>query len=159
MPDRASLTRPARASLPDWRGSPQELGFPAGKRIYTVYINSPNLSSGSGSWVLRFAELEERRPGDNVDLAAPVAMRKIDPGYVPDAIREKVEGLVVLHAIIRRDGRVEHVEVLRSLDPRLDERAISALLRWEFQPATRNGAPVDLEAVINIPFHLPNKVF
>ena len=137
-----------------WRSGPQELGFPAGKRVYTVYINSPNLSSGSGSWVLRFAELAEHRPGDDTELAAPVAVRKIDPGYVPDAVREKVEGQVILHAIIRRDGHVERVEILRSLDPRLDERAINALLRWEFQPATRNGAPVDLEAVINIPFTL-----
>ena len=74
---------------------------------------------------------------------------------MPDAIRDKVEGLVVLHAIIRKDGRVERIEVLRSLDPRLDERAVEALGRWEFQPATRNGAPVDLEAVVHIPFVLP----
>jgi len=84
-----------------------------------------------------------------------VAMRKVDPGYVPDAIREKIEGQVLLRAIIRRDGKVEHVEVLKSLDSRLDERAVHAMLRWEFQPATRRGAPVDLEAVIQIPFALP----
>jgi len=152
---RATLTRPTR-SLPAWKaGRPQELGFPPGKRVHTVYINMPNLSSGSGSWVLRFAELAERQPGDDTDLAAPVAMRKIDPGYVPDAIREKIEGLVLLRAIIRSDGKVEHVEVLKSLDARLDERAVNALLRWEFQPATRRGVPVDLEAVVQIPFALP----
>jgi TonB family protein len=143
-------------SLPDWRSiRPQELGFSPGKKIYTVYINMPNLSSGAGSWVLRFTELAERKLGDETELAAPVALRKIDPGYVPDAIRDKVQGQVVLRAIIRSDGRVEHVEVQRSLDPRLDERAVNALLRWEFQPATRNGLPVDLEAVIQIPFSLP----
>ncbi len=152
---RAMLTRPTR-SLPEWKASqPQELGFSPGKRVHTVYINMPNLSSGSGSWVLRFAEVAERPPGDNTDLAAPVAMRKVDPGYVPDAIREKIEGQVILRAIIRRDGKVEHVEVLRSLDARLDERAVHAMLRWEFQPAMRGGAPVDLEAVIQIPFTLP----
>jgi TonB family protein len=152
---KAALTRPTR-SLPAWKGGqPQELGFSPGKKIYTVYINMPNLSSGSGSWVLRFAELEARQPGDDADLAAPVAMRKVDPGYVPDAIREKIEGQVLLRAIIRSDGRVEHVEVLKSLDSRLDERAVRAMLRWEFQPATRHGAPVDLEAVIQIPFALP----
>lgn len=152
---RAMLTRPTR-SVPDWKGGkPQELGFSPGKKIYTVYINMPNLSSGSGSWVLRFAELAERQPGDDTDLAAPIAMRKVDPGYVPDAIREKIEGQVLLRAIIRRDGKVERVEVLKSLDSRLDERAVHAMMRWEFQPAMRGGAPVDLEAVIQIPFTLP----
>jgi len=116
----------------------------------------PNLSSGGGgSWVLRFAELELRAPVDQIEIAAPVAMRKIDPGYAPEARREKIEGQVKLHAIIRRDGRVERVEVLHSLDSRLDQRAVEALLRWEFQPALRQGLPVDLEAVIEIPFKLP----
>jgi TonB family protein len=161
IPDaRASLpSRPTR-QLPEWnsgRGR-SDLGFQPGKRVYTVYLNMPNLSSGSGSWVLRFAELEDRLPAEQIDLAAPVAVHKVDPGYTPDAVREKVQGQVVLHAIIRKDGHVERVEVLHSLDSRLDQRAIAALQRWEFQPATRNGAPVDLEAVVNIPFSLPTIV-
>jgi len=69
-------------------------------------------------------------------------------------VREKVQGQVRLHAIIRRDGRVQQVEILHSLDSRLDQRAVEALLRWEFQPGLRQGVAVDLEAVIEIPFTL-----
>ena len=171
----ALLARSTRPQLPEWsRGQPgAEQGFLAGKKVYTLYINMPNLTSGAGSWILRFVELEDRQPAghtsagrpggpgrssagsEEIDLAAPVALRKVDPGYVAGAIRDKVEGLVVLHAVIRKDGRVERIEVMRSLDPRLDERAVQALQRWEFQPATRNGTPVDLEAVVQIPFALP----
>jgi hypothetical protein len=42
--------------------------------------------------------------------------------------------------------------VLRSLDSRLDENARLALSRWRFRPGTKNGAAVDLEAVVQIPF-------
>ncbi len=153
----ALLARAARPQLPEMsRGEKQaELGFLPGKKIYTVYINMPNLSSAAGSWILRFAELADRSPNDELEITAPVALRKVDPGYEPGAIRDKVQGLVVLRAIIRKDGHVERIEILRSLDPRLDERAVHAMGRWEFQPGTRQGVPVDLEAVVQIPFALP----
>jgi TonB family protein len=148
-------TRPSPGDYAESRNKP-EPGFAPGKRVYTLFLNMPNLgsSSGGGSWLLRFAELE-LRPGQQVDIAAPVAMRKVDPGYEPDAARERVEGKVRLHAIIRRDGHVDTVEVLHSVDPRLDQRAINAFLKWQFQPALRLGVPVDLEAVVEIPFSLP----
>ncbi len=154
---RALTSRSTRPSYEESRNKP-EPGFPPGKRVYTLFINMPNLGSSSngGSWLMRFAELEIRPPGGpQVEIAAPVAIRKVDPGYEPDAARERIEGKVRLHAIIRRDGRVDTIEILHSLDPRLDQRAINALLKWHFQPALREGLPVDLEAVVEIPFSLP----
>jgi TonB family protein len=47
---------------------------------------------------------------------------------------------------------VDAVRVLSSGDDRLNEYARSALARWRFQPATKNGKPVDLQAVVMIPF-------
>jgi TonB family protein len=153
----ARPTNPTRGSYEESRNVP-EPGFPPGKRVYTVFINMPNLgSSTSGSWLMRFAELQVHPNGQpQVEISAPVATHKVDPGYEPDAAREKIQGKVRLHAIIRRDGRVDTVEVLKSLDPRLDQRAITALMKWHFQPSLREGVPVDLEAVIEIPFSLPD---
>ncbi len=155
----ALIARGARPQipLPEWgRGERRaEQGFLLGKKIYTVYINMPNLTSQSGSWIMRFSELADRAPGgEESDLSAPVARRKVDPGYHPDAIRERVQGAVTLYAVIHRDGSVNSVRVVRGLDPRLDERAVKALLRWQFDPARRNGSPVDLEALVQIPFSL-----
>jgi len=157
----ARASRP-QVTLPDFpRGNRRaEQGFLPGKRVYTVYINMPNLSSQRGSWILRFAELADRTPGgDEPELTAPVAVRKVDPPYDPNALREGVQGMVVLYAVIHQDGRVDSVRVVRGLDPRLDEGAVNAFRRWEFQPATRNGSPVDLEALVQIPFSASPKPF
>ena len=113
-------------------------------------INMPNLTSAGGSWIMRFAELADNpAPGQ---LSAPVVTSKSDPGYPAEIIRKRIEGMVTLYAVIHRDGSVSDVRVLRGIDDRLDENARAALTRWHFRPATKNGEPVELEAVIYIPF-------
>ncbi|HXM89924.1 MAG TPA: energy transducer TonB, partial [Candidatus Dormibacteraeota bacterium] len=67
-----------------------------------------------------------------------------------------VEGEVVLYAVIRADGSVDSVELVRGIDQQLDANAMEALSQWKFRPATRQGAPVDLEAIVHIPFHAPS---
>jgi TonB family protein len=131
----------------------------SGKEVYTMDVNMPNLTSAAGSWVLQFAELDESegpaltRSGK---LAAPVALEKTDPKYPQDAIKQNIEGEVVLYAIIRKDGSVDSIQVVQRLDPELDKNAIEALGKWKFRPGSRDGAPVDLEAVVHIPFRYRN---
>jgi TonB family protein len=120
------------------------------KKFYSLILNMPNLTSASGSWIIRFAELKE---SDNkVPIAAPVATSKYDPAYPADAMRDNVEGVVKLYAIIHADGSVSGIKLLNGVDPRLDDAAARALARWQFRPGTKNGDPVDLEAVVLIPF-------
>jgi len=127
------------------------------KRYYSMTINMPNLSSAGGSWIMRFAELAENpSPGQ---LSAPVVTSKADPGYPAEFIRKRIEGTVTLYAVIHRDGSVTEVRVLRGIDDRLDENARAALTRWHFRPATKNGEPVELEAVIFIPFAVRKSPF
>ena len=61
-------------------------------------------------------------------------------------------------AVIRQDGHVESVHLLKHLDLRLDQSAEDALAKWVFEPALRNGIPMDVEAVFEIPFHLAPKL-
>jgi TonB family protein len=123
-----------------------------GRRVYAMHINLPNLTSAGGSWIIRFAERDEiPRPGD---LSTPVALNKVDPAYPPDLIRDKVEGVVTLYAIIKEDGTVSDIRVLHGVNDRLNENARIALSRWHFRPATKNGMPVELEAVVQIPFRV-----
>jgi TonB family protein len=128
----------------------------AGKEIYTMDVNMPNLTSVTGSWILSFAELDQGDGppyrGPRIRLSSPVAVEKVDPLYPPTLIEEHVDGEVVLYAIIRKDGSVDSIQVVRKLDPQLDRNAIEALAHWKFRPAARDGAPVDLEAVVHIPF-------
>ena len=120
------------------------------KKNYQMAINMPNLTSTGGSWVMRFAEL--RQSPEKGDLTAPIVIMKVDPAYPPDLIRAHVEGTVVLYAVIRADGSVSQVRVLRGLEERLDENARLALAKWRFRPGTKNGSAVDLEAVVQVPF-------
>ena len=69
-------------------------------------------------------------------------------------MEEGVEGEVILSGMIRSDGVVDHVALIRSLDQRLDQAAISALSKWKFHPAWRGGVPVDVDMVVRIPFRL-----
>ena len=122
------------------------------KRYYKLTVSMPNLTSAAGSWVIRFAELHPRADQSQVALAAPVALSKADPAYPPDLMRDKVEGTVILYAIIRADGSITDVKVLTSVNERLDESAIAALHRWRFHPGSKENQAVDVEAVVQVPF-------
>lgn len=122
------------------------------KRYYSLTLNMPNLNSSTGSWVVRFAELNERH--DGVPVVAPVATSKLDPVYPQELAREHVEGTVTLYAVIAHDGSVRQIRVLHSVDKTLDDSAMAALAGWRFLPGTKNGNAVDLEAIVEIPFHL-----
>ena len=150
----AKATRPSL--LPERRPEEVVPKFFGSRRVYTVYINAPNLTSGSGSWILRFAEPDGDSPNPDGDgeIISPVAVKKTDPQYVASAIRDKVEGMITLGAQILRDGTVANVQVLRGLDPRLDLSAVMALTKWEFQPAKKHGAPIDREVLVQIPLRL-----
>jgi len=122
------------------------------KRFYAMTLNMPNLNSAGGSWVIRFAELNPNPKEAKGDLTAPEATQKVDPAYPLELMRRNVQGIVTLYAVIRNDGTVSDVRVLRGVDDQLDQYARAALTRWHFRPATKNGAAVDLEAVVMIPF-------
>ncbi len=122
------------------------------KKFYAMTLNMPNLNSAGGSWVIRFAELNPNPNEAKGDLTAPEATQKVDPAYPLELMRRNVQGTVTLYAVIRNDGSVSDVRVLRGVDEQLDQYARTALAHWHFRPATKNGAAVDLEAVVMIPF-------
>jgi protein TonB len=126
----------------------------AGRVIYSIAIQMPNVTSYSGSWQVWFAEHEPLPGVQQVDMRAPVPLHKVDPKYVASAAAERIEGIIRLSALIRKDGRVEQISLLRHLDARLDRTAQEALAKWEFTPALRNGVAVDVDAVFEIPFRL-----
>jgi TonB family protein len=158
-PPRVTAT-PARILQPDSASklSPAEHEVFGNRKFYSLSLNMPNLNSAGGSWIIRFAELnhDSPRPGaataDAAHLSAPAATRKVDPAYPLQLMRENVGGTVILYAVIHADGSVGNVRILRSVDDRLDQYASRAISQWHFNPATKDGAPVDVEATFQIPF-------
>jgi TonB family protein len=128
------------------------------RKFYSVTLNMPNLNSSGGSWVIRFAELARDYSSHDLndtpaaDLSQPMATRKVDPKYPIQLMRENVAGTVILYAVIHANGTVGSVRILRGVDDRIDQYASQAVAQWQFQPATKNGAPVDVEATFQIPF-------
>ncbi|HEY6307967.1 MAG TPA: TonB family protein [Candidatus Angelobacter sp.] len=123
------------------------------RRRYSMHLSMPNLNSAMGSWTVRFAELNAN-PAERGDLTAPEAIRKVDPAYPLNLMHEQIEGVVVLHAVIRSDGSVGDVRILEGFYEQLDENARTALEQWRFRPGTKNGVPVDVEAVVRVPFRV-----
>jgi TonB family protein len=133
----------------------------ARRRIYSMNVNMPNLNSATGSWILNFAVMHTLTPGSEAnpaeEIAEPAVLRKVDPKYPPTAVAEHIEGEVVLYAVIRRDGSVDSIQLVKGIDPQLDTNAMRALAQWKFRPAERQGDPVDLEAIVHIPFRGPER--
>ena len=128
------------------------------RRHYSMRLSMPNLASSTGSWSIRFAELNATGHGGS-DLSAPEAITKVDPAYPQDLMHDRVEGVVVLYAVIHADGSVGEVRVLEGFDERLNENARKALAQWRFRPGTKDGLPVDIEAVVRVPFKVPRREF
>ena len=135
-----------RAAVPDARF--------AGRVVYTVAIQMPNVTSFSGSWLVWFAERVPSPGAAPREMRPPEVVRKVDPKYVAAAVAERVEGTVRLFGVIGKDGHVGGIALLRQLDKRLDRTAQEALAKWEFTPAMRDGVAVDVDAIFEIPFHL-----
>jgi TonB family protein len=133
----------------------------ARRRVYSMNVNMPNLNSATGSWILNFAEVRISGAGllanSSGEIAEPAPLHKVDPKYPPTLIAEHVEGEIILYAVIRRDGSVDSIRVVRGIDPVLDANSMHALAQWKFRPAERNGEAVDLEAIVHIPFHAPER--
>jgi len=153
---------PAHSGPPNFTALPpdaQPERIFSSKRVYKMMVNMPNLNSATGSWILNFTELRANAGAPqaaSADLSGPAPVRKVDPKYPPTLINEHVEGEVVVYAVIRRDGSVDSIQLVRGIDEQLDANAMSALSQWKFRPAMRQGEPVELEAIVHIPFHSPD---
>ena len=94
------------------------------------------------------------RPGNGVTL--PRVLREVRPQYTSDAMRAKVQGTVLLECVVRPDGSVGDVQIIRSLDSTfgLDQEAIKAAKQWRFAPGQRLGEAVPVQITIELTFTL-----
>jgi len=91
------------------------------------------------------------RQGGNVK--APKKIRDVAPVYPAIAQAARVQGVVILEAVIDVDGRVTDLRVLRSV-PLLDQAAIDAVRQWVFTPTLLNNEPVRIVMTVTVAFQL-----
>ena len=87
-------------------------------------------------------------------LTEPVLLYKVDPEYSEEARKAKLQGVVMVLAVIDAGGRVQNIAVAQGLGLGLDERAIAAVEQWKFRAGMRNGKPVATSALIQLTFRL-----
>jgi TonB family protein len=87
-------------------------------------------------------------------VTAPALASKIEPDYSEEARVAKIQGTVVLSIVIGADGHAYNATLARSIGFGLDEKALDAVMQWQFKPGTQNGLPVPVMAQIEVNFRL-----
>jgi periplasmic protein TonB len=72
-------------------------------------------------------------------LQPPALVRRVEPIYPPIAVSARMQGLVILEALVDHDGTVVEVKVLRSAGSVLDREALIAVRQWQYSPLVLNG--------------------
>jgi TonB family protein len=87
-------------------------------------------------------------------VSAPRLVFKVEPEYSEEARKARWQGTVVLSVIVDKAGRPRNINVVSPQGMGLDEKAIEAVQKWMFRPATLNGTPVAVVATIEVNFRL-----
>lgn len=92
------------------------------------------------------------RVGGNVK--APTIISRKDPEYTEIARKARISGIVIIEAVIDRQGNVTEARVLKPLPMGLDQQALAAIRQWKFRPGTLNGQPVAVYYNLTVNFRL-----
>jgi TonB family protein len=104
------------------------------------------------------ATAESLAAGDTTGLGPyqpPQIVKRVEPEYPDRARRKKIEGTVVYRATISPEGKLVQAELEKSVDPLLDEAALTALEHTLFLPASRGGVSVKGEILVPFTFGKP----
>ena len=84
----------------------------------------------------------------------PEEIDRVIPRYPPGARAMGVAGSVVIRGIVRKDGTIDNVEIIKDLPYGLGEAAREAVQQWRFHPATYQGEPIDVYYTVTVNFRL-----
>jgi protein TonB len=83
-----------------------------------------------------------------------MVLHRVQPVYPPLARAARVQGSVVLAAIIGKDGTIQNLHVLSSSSPLLVQSALDAVKQWRYRPYILNGEPVEVDTQVTVNFSL-----
>ena len=93
-------------------------------------------------------------PAGKMGVTVPHVIYSPEPSFSDEARKVKAQGVVTLLLVVGKDGHPYDIRVRQSLGMGLDEKAIEAVHRWRFRPATLNGQPVATQIAVEVDFHL-----
>jgi TonB family protein len=87
-------------------------------------------------------------------ISAPSPIATPDPEYTEEARNAKTQGTCILWLIVDEQGNPRNIRVVRGLGHGLDEKAMAAVKEWRFQPAMKDGHPVNVQISVEVGFRL-----
>jgi TonB family protein len=133
---------------------------PVPEATSTFLLSLPEEAVGASSSVaISSRRLIPTPPGfepqeQNKNLRVGRLLRRLDPSYPLEAVQQRIEGTVRLHAVIGKDGKMQSLESM-SGPPLLVEAAETAVREWRYGPTLLDGRPIQTQADINLVFRLP----
>lgn len=98
------------------------------------------------------AAQQEKKTKEAGEVQRPQILTQLSPEYPPAARKAKVEGVVIVEAIIDRDGSMTNARILKDQPQGLGLSAVEAVCGWRFKPATLKGEPVKVYYVLTVNF-------
>jgi len=150
-PAAAAPAAPARVVLPAL-----EVEVVAGDERRTIHTSNPSVRADLQPGTPVTSQAPSNEPSTNARVTLPAGMaeivsRPVEPKYPLLAKQMKVQGAVVLQALIGRDGNIQGLNVLSGPEI-LSNAAREAVKQWRFRPYVQSGAPVESEAKITVNF-------
>jgi TonB family protein len=102
------------------------------------------------------AQAQQVVEGKDPGVTLPKVISEVKPQYTPEAMQARIEGTVMMTAVVRTDGTPGDIEITTSLDTEygLDKQAVAALSKWRFEPGLKDGKPVPVRVTIEMRFWL-----
>jgi protein TonB len=146
-----NLGNPAAAALPSGppsNGSGSGGGIGSGSGGGVGLGHGPGVGPGSGGGI-----------GGGVfkvggGISAPRPISTPDPEYTEEARRAKTQGTCILWMVVDAEGHPRDIRVVHGLGFGLDTKAIEAVKQWRFEPALRDGRPVNVQISVEVGFRL-----
>jgi TonB family protein len=94
--------------------------------------------------------------GKDPGVTPPKVVSEVKPNYTAEAMRAKIQGTVMMTAVVRTDGTPSDIEITKSLDTQygLDKQAMAALGQWRFEPGLKEGKRVPVRITVEMRFSL-----
>jgi len=148
MPNLGNPTAAALPSAPPSNGTGSGGGIGSGSGGGVGVGHGPGVGAGSGGGI-----------GGGVfkvggGISAPQAISTPDPEYTEEARNAKTQGTCILWMIVDDQGHPRDIRVVRGLGFGLDTKAIEAVKQWRFQPALKDGRPVNVQISVEVGFRL-----
>ena len=125
-------------------------GIPGGQLggVIGGIVNAANSAA-----VPKFIPVTPQRVRISQGVTKGLLIHRVEPTYPPLARSARVQGEVILSAVIDVDGQIQNLQLV-SGHPMLVPSAIEAVKKWRYKPYLLNGAPVEVETMITVIFSL-----